>query len=137
MIGRMPPTSSLTPRSRSHAALSVLPPDPGRYLAVDDGAEVVLVALRGELTRIGRSATADIAFDDGSVSRRHAVIMVEGSRVEIADDSSLNGTYVNGARINRRALLPGDEIAIGRRTLRFVEIHEHALPATDEVVLAA
>jgi pSer/pThr/pTyr-binding forkhead associated (FHA) protein len=134
----MTPLSSLTPRSRSHAARFLRPPDPGRYLAIDDGGEVVLVALRPGMTRIGRSPRADIAFDDGSVSRRHAVIIgrTDGG-AEIADDSSLNGTWVNGERVTRRRLAEGDEITIGRKTLRFVTVREHSEQETDEVALVA
>lgn len=113
----------LTHRSRSRASLALTPPDPGRYLAIDDGTEVVLVALRPGMTRIGRSGSADIAFDDGSVSRRHAVVVIRSDgRAEVSDDGSLNGTYVNGDRITRRILVEGDEIVIGRRALRYTTV---------------
>jgi pSer/pThr/pTyr-binding forkhead associated (FHA) protein len=135
----MAPLSSLTPRSRSHAQRFARTLDPGRYLAVDDGGEVVLLALRPGMTRIGRSPRADIAFDDGSVSRRHAVLIARSDGgADIADDSSLNGTYVNGERIVRCRLHDGDRIEIGRKSLRFVEVAgETALQPTDEVALVA
>ncbi len=129
----------LTHRSRTHASLALRPPEPGRYLAIDDGGEVVLVALHPGMTRIGRSDTADIAFDEGSVSRRHAVIISNGGGAEVADDGSLNGTLVNGERVQRRRLVPGDEIGIGRRTLRYVEVARGGRSAhpTERIVPAA
>jgi pSer/pThr/pTyr-binding forkhead associated (FHA) protein len=117
------PDRFLTHRSRRHASLAMRHPDPGRYLAVDDGPEVVLLALRAGMTRIGRSPSADVAFDDGSVSRRHAVIMTRtDGTAEVLDDGSLNGTLVNGERVRRQILQHGDVLTLGRRSLRFLEI---------------
>ena len=113
----------LTHRSRRHASIAMGLPDPGRYLAVDDGADVALIALRPGMTRIGRSAAADIAFDDGSVSRRHAVMITRSDgAVEVRDDGSLNGTFVNGERVRRHVLAHGDVVTVGRRSLRFLEL---------------
>jgi pSer/pThr/pTyr-binding forkhead associated (FHA) protein len=117
------PDRFLTHRSRSRASLAMRRPDPGRYLAVEDGPETVLLALRPGMTRIGRSATADIAFDDGGVSRRHAVVITRtDGAAEVLDDGSLNGTFVNGERVRRRVLHHGDLLTVGRRTLRFLEV---------------
>jgi pSer/pThr/pTyr-binding forkhead associated (FHA) protein len=120
----------LTHRSRRHASLAMRSPDPGRYLAVDDGDAVVLLALRTGMTRIGRSPSADIAFDDGSVSRHHAAVMtrMDGS-VEVLDDGSLNGTYVNGERVRRHVLRHGDVLMVGDRALRYLEVR---LKETDQ-----
>jgi pSer/pThr/pTyr-binding forkhead associated (FHA) protein len=113
----------LTHRSRRHASYALRGPDPGRYLAVDDGSEVVLLALRTGMTRIGRSPSADVAFDDGGVSRRHAVIMTRtDGGAEVIDDGSLNGTFVNGERVRRRVLSHGDVLTIGRRSLRYLDV---------------
>lgn len=117
----------LTHRSRRHASLAMGMPEPGRYLAVDDGGDTVLLALRTGMTRIGRSPTADIAFDDGSVSRRHAVIMTRtDGAAEVRDDGALNGTLVNGRRVRRHVLRHGDVLTIGRRELRYLEVRVRA-----------
>src|SRR4051794_1264542 len=117
------PDRFLTHRSRSRASLAMPHPDPGRYLAVDDGPEVVLIALRPGMTRIGRSASADIAFDDGGVSRRHAVVMTRtDGTAEVLDDGSLNGTFVNGERVRRQVLRHGDTVTVGRRKMRYLEV---------------
>jgi pSer/pThr/pTyr-binding forkhead associated (FHA) protein len=94
---------------------------PGRYLAIEDGEEVVLLALDRELTHIGRSPSSDVVLDDASVSRRHALITRRGERTVILDDRSRNGVHVNGKRVGEAALQDGDTIVVGRVVLRFVE----------------
>ena len=129
----------LTHRSRRHASIAMGLPDPGRYVAVDDGADVALLALRPGMTRIGRSASADVAFDDGSVSRRHAVLITRSDgQVEVRDDGSLNGTFVNGERIRRHVLAHGDVVTVGRRSLRYLELRLRAREqqVTEELVPA-
>ena len=113
-------TGALLHRVRS-AAAAVWRLAPGRYLAIPDGDEVVVLPL-GRLTRIGRRAAADIVLDDASVSRRHALVLDRGGAPVIADDRSLNGVYVNGRRIREARLQHGDEVQIGARVMRFLEI---------------
>ena len=81
------------------AAVAVWRLAPGRYLAIPDGDEVVVLPL-GRLTRIGRRATSDIVLDDTTVSRRHALVLERAGMPVIADDRSLNGVYVNGERVS-------------------------------------
>ena len=42
--------------------------------------------------------SADVRFDDATVSRRHALVVSQTEGVRVLDDRSLNGIYVNGAR---------------------------------------
>ncbi|MCP3939020.1 MAG: FHA domain-containing protein [Actinomycetia bacterium] len=70
--------------------------------------------LSGELVTAGRHPDSDIFLDDITVSRRHVEIRrVAGSRT-IADVGSLNGTYLNGERIDEGVLGDGDEVQIGK-----------------------
>jgi pSer/pThr/pTyr-binding forkhead associated (FHA) protein len=71
--------------------------------------------------RIGRSLSAELRFEDPTVSRRHAVLLVETGGIRVLDDRSLNGVFVNDERIVSHLLSDGDEIVIGRYRLRFVE----------------
>ncbi|HKH16214.1 MAG TPA: FHA domain-containing protein, partial [Solirubrobacteraceae bacterium] len=73
-------------------------------------------------TRIGRRATADIVLDDSTVSRRHALVVERGGASVIADDRSLNGVYVNGQRVREARLRHGDEVRIGDRMMRYLEV---------------
>ena len=116
-------TQILSSRELERAALSVPVPAPGRYLAVRAGDEMTLLALRpGAVTRIGRGLACDIHLDDASVSRRHARIVERGGRPALLDDRSMNGTYVNGKRVEAAILADGDEIVLGRVQLRFIEV---------------
>ena len=73
-------------------------------------------------TRIGRSLAAHIRFDDPTVSRRHALLHREGDTARILDDRSLNGVFVNGARVEMRELEDGDTIDVGRFVLHFIRL---------------
>jgi pSer/pThr/pTyr-binding forkhead associated (FHA) protein len=94
---------------------------PGRYLAYEDDGRRVVAAVEREWTRIGRSLAADVRFDDATVSRRHALLVCQADGVRVLDDRSLNGVYVNGSRVEWRALTDGDRIAVGRHTLWFLD----------------
>lgn len=64
----------------------------------------------------------DHSGDEGGVSRKHARLTVQGGQFAIEDLNSVNGTYVNGARLafgEQCALSDGDQIRLGRVTLAF------------------
>jgi predicted RNA-binding Zn-ribbon protein involved in translation (DUF1610 family) len=96
--------------------------EPGQYLLYEDGGEPVVHELTREWTRIGRSLAADVRFDDPTVSRRHALVVRQPDGVRVLDDRSLNGVFVNGERIEWRALQDGDELVVGRHRLSFVDV---------------
>jgi pSer/pThr/pTyr-binding forkhead associated (FHA) protein len=95
--------------------------EPGKYLAYEESGRSVVVAISREWTRIGRSLAADVRFDDATVSRRHALVVSQAEGVRVLDDRSLNGVYVNGARVEWSPLADGDEVTIGRHTLFFMD----------------
>ena len=101
--------------------------EPGEYLAYEDGGRVRVAALSKEWTRVGRSLAADIRFDDPTVSRRHALIVRQPDGVRVLDDRSLNGVFVNGERVEWRALADGDEIVVGRYRLQFLHMTAEAI----------
>jgi predicted RNA-binding Zn-ribbon protein involved in translation (DUF1610 family) len=93
----------------------------GDYVAFDDRG-LRVNGLPTGWTRIGRSLSADIRFDDPTVSRRHAMLHREGGAVRILDDRSLNGVFVNGERVDMRELEDGDELTVGRFRLYFLTV---------------
>jgi len=103
--------------------------EPGEYLAYEDGGRVRVVDLSKEWTRVGRSLAADVRFDDPTVSRRHALIVRQPDGVRVLDDRSLNGVFVNGERVEWRALADGDEIVVGRYHLHYLHLTAEALTA--------
>lgn len=66
---------------------------------------------------IGRGSEADLRVNDPGVSRKHAMIHVEGAgddiRVHIEDLGSTNGITVNGQKVRAAALLDGTRLEIG------------------------
>jgi len=96
--------------------------EPGDYLAFAGDEEAEVVPLPPGWTRVGRSLSADLRFDDPTVSRRHALVYrdPEGGGARILDDRSLNGVFVNGERVELAELDDGDEIAVGRFNVFFL-----------------
>jgi predicted RNA-binding Zn-ribbon protein involved in translation (DUF1610 family) len=94
----------------------------GAYVAYEDDTRVRVVALQEGWTRVGRSLSAHIRFDDPTVSRRHALLHRLEGGVRILDDRSLNGVFVNGSRVDMRELADGDEIAVGRFHLHYISL---------------
>jgi hypothetical protein len=94
----------------------------GDYLAFADDERVRVVPLQDGWTRIGRSLSAHVRFDDPTVSRRHALLYRDEGGARILDDRSLNGVFKNGERVELEELEDGDEIGIGRFRIFFVSL---------------
>jgi DNA-binding CsgD family transcriptional regulator len=62
---------------------------------------------------IGRSNSCKLQIKNRSVSRHHAVIAVEADQATVFDRQSLNGTFVDGDRVERRELRNGAELRFG------------------------
>ncbi|WP_405495766.1 FHA domain-containing protein [Streptomyces sp. NBC_00096] len=87
--------------------------------------------------RIGRAPDNDLVVDDLVVSRRHAELraLADGT-YEIADLGSHNGTYLNGARLDRAAAIgEGDIVGIGRSAFLLVGDQLQEYVDTGEVSL--
>jgi pSer/pThr/pTyr-binding forkhead associated (FHA) protein len=67
----------------------------------------------------GRHPNSDIFLDDVTVSRTHATFRRQDDEFLVRDVGSLNGTYVNRARIEEATLKTGDEVQIGKFRLVF------------------
>jgi pSer/pThr/pTyr-binding forkhead associated (FHA) protein len=70
---------------------------------------------------LGRTSEADVILAEDMISRRHASVSVSQGTVTITDLNSTNGTYVNGEKVARIALKPGDRILIGSSLLQLDE----------------
>jgi pSer/pThr/pTyr-binding forkhead associated (FHA) protein len=80
--------------------------------------------LEQPVTTIGRHPSCDIFLDDITVSRRHVRIERHEGAFSVRDVGSLNGTYVNRARVEESTLRHGDELQVGRYRLSFVQGHD-------------
>jgi serine phosphatase RsbU (regulator of sigma subunit) len=63
--------------------------------------------------RIGRHHENDLVLAEADVSRHHAEIVREGERYFLSDTNSRFGTFLNGERIERQALVHGDQVQLG------------------------
>lgn len=70
---------------------------------------------------IGRTPGVDLLLSDQSVSRRHVELIYGDDGVLMKDLGSGNGTKVNGVKVPEKKLEHGDEIAIGKTKIRFVD----------------
>lgn len=73
----------------------------------------------GEASTIGRHAGCALVLDDPTVSRRHASLRFDGDRWLVRDLGSMNGTRVNGWRVEESPVAPGDTVRFGETVVRF------------------
>jgi FhaA, N-terminal domain/FHA domain len=94
------------------------PPEPEREVVTltVDGKKHELTSPRAVL---GRSRAADVRVADVNVSRRHAEVRQEGATYWIVDLDSMNGTVVNGKRVEKERLRDGDRITLGSTEIVF------------------
>jgi hypothetical protein len=67
---------------------------------------------------VGRLKSNEIPIKDGSVSREHARLLVQGNRLLVRDLESANGTFVNEQKIQSGEVHHGDTLRIGKIVLR-------------------
>src|SRR5918998_3489709 len=84
-----------------------------------------------DMTVIGRREDCDLRIPLGEVSRKHCRMVRDGDTLRLEDLGSSNGTYLNGQRVERDAVLsPGDSIQVG--PVVFV-LQLDGVPADDEL----
>jgi len=82
-----------------------------RLVAADGGEPI---PLKKDLTVIGRQrGVCDVLIEQSVVSKVHCLIVKTDGLLLVRDLASTNGTIVNGQRVTRGALLPGDQLAFG------------------------
>jgi hypothetical protein len=86
------------------------------------GPAAVLLALdwdgsQSELL-LGRHQSCDVVLSDPQVSRRHARLFFRDGSWLLQDLQSTNGTIVNGVRVGRCEVRPGDRLVLGNEQLK-------------------
>src|SRR3989339_54811 len=74
----------------------------------------------GDRCVIGKSGSADLAFDMDFVSRRHLYVCKENNAIQLVDLNSANGTYINNKKIDPNvpyAYKKGDIVYLGNKKL--------------------
>lgn len=80
---------------------------------------------------IGRDPSSTVFLNDMTVSREHARITITPTTATIEDLGSLNGTWVDGAIVNKANLSDGATIQIGTFRLVFHTTQAHARLETE------
>ena len=70
--------------------------------------------LPGAIKTIGRAPASDFRVDAALVSRLHCRLTAGAAELEVVDLESTNGTFVNGARVERAVLKSGDRLSVGK-----------------------
>ncbi|MGC2236693.1 MAG: FHA domain-containing protein [Pyrinomonadaceae bacterium] len=97
--------------------------------STDEGSQEI--PLEGEKTSFGRGSEADYRFEDDGLSRLHATVYRDGTRIWIVDENSTNGSFVNGEKVSGSGtpLVNGDTVKIGHYTKLKVGITEEKASA--------
>ena len=69
--------------------------------------------------KVGRANDNDIVIPDVLAGRHHASLVPTPTGTEIVDNRSINGTFVNGTRVEQALLHEGDVVTIGNVDLIF------------------
>ena len=103
--------------SSSDGAHAVLPPLELKVTTGVDGGTVHRATKQRIV--IGVHPSADLVLRDGTVSRFHCEVAVDGDRIVIKDLGSRNGTLVDGVSVVHAHLKHGSRITIGCTELEF------------------
>jgi transcriptional regulator with GAF, ATPase, and Fis domain len=87
-----------------------------KVTVVEEGVRTEL-ELEGAVVRVGRAIDNEIRLSGNLVSRHHCRIEAGPEGVWAIDLGSSNGTQVNGEKIKRRLLDPGDRVRVGKAVL--------------------
>lgn len=116
-----------------HASLQLV-------ISRDNGESLIWPLVMHQTCLIGRGKVATLRIDDPSISRAHCQIegfpavrtasdgrnSGPGFRWVMTDLDSTTGTLVNGDRVQRAELLPGDQIVIGKTQILVAAVDEAA-----------
>jgi pSer/pThr/pTyr-binding forkhead associated (FHA) protein len=89
---------------------------PACLVSLDGHTDILLADL---LTLVGRGECCDAQVNSPRVSRRHCCVAVDTDHAVVRDLGSINGTWINGRRVEGGLLWPGDEFWIAHRVYRF------------------
>src|SRR5688572_6848448 len=99
--------------------LRLISPDGTKTYDLRDGVPLI----------VGRAPTCDLPVFHPTISRRHAELMSDGTGLSLRDLGSSNGTYLNGAKIEKGRASIDDLLAFGKVGFR-LEAFGSSTPAT-------
>jgi Mg-chelatase subunit ChlD len=142
-VPSLPPLTPLTrtaeppkaARDRTQISFIFPPPAVGRasahLTAISGSGKGRRFALEQVVCHIGSGNDNELQVSDDYVSAQHAIIRYDAGGLYLTDRGSLNGTFLNGAKLGNTAmaLSPGDQIGIGRTTFELEAEASKAGPA--------
>jgi diguanylate cyclase (GGDEF)-like protein len=117
-------------------------PVPGKsrpWLFVVHGADRARHIKLGESPiTLGRGPGADVILNDERASKVHcSVCVIAGDAVEVVDQASRNGTFVDGGRVDRAVLRPNSQLRVGHTILRVEHKEPEQVRLEEELFQAA
>ena len=83
-------------------------------LVIKGPEEGQIFLLKDDEVIIGRDQSCQICFEDRTLSRQHARILINGDNLTIEDLGSVNGILVNGVRLSSSELKVEDRLTLGK-----------------------
>lgn len=83
-----------------------------------EGGGSVPLPMDKDVITIGRGAGNDVVLDAPQISRHHARLVRSGKTVFLEDLGSANGTFIDGEKISRAPLSPGQTVSFGSYAVR-------------------
>ncbi|WP_102142220.1 FHA domain-containing protein [Mycobacterium hubeiense] len=121
-----PSAPQYAPSAPMAQAPTTIRPAPGRSAAGNLATSMLKILRPGAAAeappgaiKIGRATDNDIVIPDVLASRHHATLIPTAGGTEIRDERSINGTFVNGTRVESALLRDGDTVTIGNVDLVF------------------
>jgi pSer/pThr/pTyr-binding forkhead associated (FHA) protein len=89
------------------------------------------IAIKEFPAMIGRDPSAEINIkDDSWVGHFQCILDKEGDHVRVLDLGTRVGTFVNGRRVQRAVLMPGDTLTVGKTDFTVLyQCHANGQPA--------
>lgn len=90
----------------------------------------------GESLIIGRNEDCNISLRSSGISKRHCrVTAIAGSRLEVEDLKSSNGTFVNGVMVKKHVLKAGDSLSLNEFTFQVMVKAPELAPSSGHLAL--
>jgi len=88
------------------------------FIVVEEG-ETRDVQVDKPRVTVGRSSANDIQITDVRISRHHCTFVAQQGHMIVCDEGSQNGTFVNGALVERSPVKAGDRVDVGLARIYF------------------
>lgn len=120
------PQASPPPTATGVWSLQGNNPEAGKSPSIHFQLTADLFQRYGGHVTIGRKpGVAHLVIDNTSISKAHAIVSLNNGSLTVRDNSSSNGTSLNGTRLaigQQLTLNPGDQLQLGEVTLSFSKI---------------